>query len=155
MRGAMFVYAATNAEKRYNEKKGITAALFIFVLLAALLVSSGSRMIMELTSSIQYLFSESKTPHFVQMHAGEIDQAKVNTWAEENAMVQQHQIVEMVNIDGSNLFLGAESEKNSVMDIDFVTQNQDFDYLLNLDSEIIQVNDGEIAVPVYYMQQKN
>ncbi|MEC0127903.1 ABC transporter permease [Paenibacillus pabuli] len=136
-----------------TRKKGITAALFIFVLLAALLVSSGSRMIMELTSSIQYLFSESKTPHFVQMHAGELDQAKVNTWAEGNAMVDQHQIVEMVNIDGSNLFLGAESEKNSVMDIDFVTQNQGFDYLLNLNSEIIQVNDGEIAVPVYYMQQ--
>ncbi|WP_339272467.1 FtsX-like permease family protein [Paenibacillus sp. FSL W8-0426] len=136
-----------------SRKKGITAALFIFVLLAALLVSSGSRMIMELTSSIQYLFSESKTPHFVQMHAGEMDQAKVHTWAEDQPMVAQHQIVEMVNIDGANLFLGAESEKNSVMDIDFVAQNQDFDYLLNLNSEIIQVKDGEIAVPVYYMQQ--
>lgn len=134
-------------------KKGITAALFIFVLLAALLVSSGSRMIMELTSSIQYLFSESKTPHFVQMHSGDLDQAKVNTWAEGNAMVEQHQIVEMVNINGANLYLGAESEKNTVMDIDFVTQNQQFDYLLNLNSEIIQVRDGEIAVPVYYLQQ--
>nr|WP_154895068.1 ABC transporter permease [Paenibacillus xylanexedens] len=136
-----------------KRKKGITASLFIFVLLAALLVSSGSRMIMELTSSIQYLFSESKTPHFVQMHAGELDQAKVISWAEADPNVEQHQIVEMVNIDGANLFLGAESEKNSVMDIDFVTQNQDFDYLLNLNSEMIQVNDGEIAVPVYYMQQ--
>ncbi|MDP9699295.1 ABC transporter permease [Paenibacillus sp. FSL K6-1558] len=134
-------------------KKGITAALFIFVLLAALLVSSGSRMIMELTSSIQYLFSESKTPHFVQMHSGDLDQAKVNTWAEGNAMVEQHQIVEMVNINGANLYLGTESEKNTVMDIDFVTQNQQFDYLLNLNSEIIQVRDGEIAVPVYYLQQ--
>ncbi|MDT0124137.1 FtsX-like permease family protein [Paenibacillus sp. RRE4] len=134
-------------------KKGITAALFIFVLLAALLVSAGSRMIMELTSSIQYLFSESKTPHFVQMHSGELDQTKVNTWAEGNAMVEQHQIVEMVNINGANLYLGAESEKNTVMDIDFVTQNQQFDYLLNLNSEIIQVRDGEIAVPVYYLQQ--
>jgi len=134
-------------------KKGITAALFIFVLLAALLVSSGSRMIMELTSSIQYLFSESKTPHFVQMHAGDLDQAKVNTWAEGNEMVEQYQIVEMVNINGANLYLGAESEKNTVMDIDLVTQNQQFDYLLNLNSEIIQVRDGEIAVPVYYLQQ--
>lgn len=135
-------------------KKGITAALFIFVLLAALLVSSGSRMIIELTSSIQYLFFESKTPHFVQMHAGELDQAKVNTWAEGNTMVKQHQIVEMVNIDGADMYLGAESEKNTVMDIDLVTQNQQFDYLLNLNSEIIQVRDGEIAVPVYYLQQK-
>ena len=134
-------------------KKGITAALFIFVMLAALLVSSGSRMIMELTSSIQYLFSESKTPHFVQMHAGDLDRTKVNTWAEGNAMVEQHQIVEMVNINGANLYLGAESEKNTVMDIDLVTQNQQFDYLLNLNSEIIQVRDGEIAVPVYYLKQ--
>lgn len=134
-------------------KKGITAALFIFVLLAALLVSSGSRMIMELTSSIQFLFSESKTPHFVQMHSGDLDQTKVNQWAEGNTLVEQHQIVEMVNIDGANLYLGAESEKNTVMDIDLVTQNQQFDYLLNLNSEIIQVRDGEIAVPVYYLQQ--
>ncbi|WP_440110437.1 FtsX-like permease family protein [Paenibacillus sp. QZ-Y1] len=136
-------------------KKGITAALFIFILLASLLVSSGTRMILELTSSIQHLFTESKTPHFVQMHAGPINEEKVSQWAANNTMVEQYQKVEMLNIDGANLFLGSESEKSSVMDIDFVTQNRDFDYLLNLNSEIIQVQDGEIAVPVYYMQQKN
>ncbi|MFS0855036.1 FtsX-like permease family protein [Paenibacillus taichungensis] len=135
-------------------KKGINIALFVFIMLAALLVSSGTRMIMELTSSIHYLFTESKTPHVVQMHAGELDEPKVNEWAQANEMVDQHQIVEMINIDSSNLFFGAEAEKNSIMDIDFVVQNQDFDYLLNLNSEIVQVKDGEIAVPVYYLQQK-
>ncbi|WP_301246609.1 ABC transporter permease [Paenibacillus vandeheii] len=135
-------------------KKGINIALFVFILLAALLMSSGTRMIMELTSSIHYLFTESKTPHVVQMHAGELDETKVNEWAQANEMVEKHQIVEMINIDGSHLFFGAEAEKNSIMDIDFVVQNQNFDFLLNLDSEIVQVNDGEIAVPVYYFQQK-
>ncbi|WP_413372232.1 FtsX-like permease family protein [Paenibacillus taichungensis] len=135
-------------------KKGINIALFVFIMLAALLVSSGTRMIMELTSSIHYLFTESKTPHVVQMHAGELDEPKVNEWAQANEMVDKHQIVEMINIDGSHLLFGAEAEKNSIMDIDFVVQNQDFDFLLNLDSEIVRVNDGEIAVPVYYLQQK-
>ncbi|OAX47861.1 ABC transporter permease YtrF [Paenibacillus sp. AD87] len=135
-------------------KKGINIALFVFILLAALLVSSGTRMIMELTSSIHYLFTESKTPHVVQMHAGKLDKMKVNEWAQANEMVDKHQIVEMINIDGAHLFFGAEAEKNSIMDLDFVVQNQDFDFLLNLDSEIVRVNDGEIAVPVYYLQQK-
>ncbi|QLG39831.1 ABC transporter permease [Paenibacillus sp. E222] len=135
-------------------KKGINIALFVFILLAALLVSSGTRMIMELTSSIHHLFTESKTPHVVQMHAGKLDEMKVNEWAQANEMVDKHQIVEMINIDGAHLFFGDEAEKNSIMDLDFVVQNQDFDVLLNLDSEIVQVNDGEIAVPVYYLQQK-
>lgn len=135
-------------------KKGINIALFVFILLAALLMSSGTRMIMELTSSIHYLFTKSETPHVVQMHAGELDETKVNKWAQANEMVEKHQIVEMINIDGSHLFFGAEAEKNSIMDIDFVVQNQNFDFLLNLDNEIVQVNDGEIAVPVYYLQQK-
>lgn len=135
-------------------KKGINIVLFVFILLAALLVSSGTRMIMELTSSIQHLFTESKTPHVVQMHVGKLDKMKVNEWAQANDMVDKHQIVEMINIDGAHLFFGAEAEKNSIMDLDFVVQNQDFDFLLNLDSEIVQVNDGEIAVPIYYLQQK-
>src|SRR5690606_33088253 len=59
-----------------------------------------------------------------------------------------------LNVDGSNLYFGEESVKNSIMDIDFVVQNEQFDYLLNLDNEIIRVNDGEIAVPIYFMQQQ-
>ncbi|WP_237690779.1 ABC transporter permease [Paenibacillus caui] len=139
----------------FLRKKGISVALFIFILLAALLVSSGAKMIMELVGSINYLFSEARTPHFVQMHAGELDREKISRFAKESALVESHQVVEMVNIDGSNIYMGAESEKNSVMDNDFVTQNRDFDFLLNLHSEIIRVGDGEIAVPVYYMQQRN
>ena len=41
------------------------------------------------------------------------------------------------------------------MDNGFVKQNSHFDYLLNLNNEKIKVNEGEIAVPIYYMQRKD
>ena len=54
----------------------------------------------------------------------------------------------MITVDGSNLYLGesGNSEENSIMDISFVTQNEGFDYLLDLDNEIIHLSPGEIAV---------
>ncbi|WP_028562060.1 ABC transporter permease [Paenibacillus pinihumi] len=139
----------------FLRKKAMTVTLFIFILLSSLLVSSGTKMIMDLTGSIHNLFTASKIPHFVQMHAGELNREQINNWAKGNEWVENHQVVEMINIDGSNLYLGAESEKNSIMDIGFVVQNQDFDFLLNLNSEVIQVRDGQVAVPVYYMQQND
>ncbi|MDQ0169694.1 ABC transporter permease [Paenibacillus tundrae] len=141
-------------QNEFRRKIGITLTLFIFVLLAAILVASGTRMIIELTHSIEHLFTQSKTPHVVQMHSGEMDRYKVNEWTQANELVDQYQIVDMINVDGSHVYFGVESEKGSIMDMDFVVQNKDFDYLLNMNNEKVQVNDGEIAVPVYYLQEK-
>ena len=142
-------------KKDFKRKKKITIALYIFVLLSALLVASGSKMIMELTSSLNYLFVKSNVPHFVQMHAGENDQAAIDRWAAGNSLVERQQTVEMINIDGSNIYLGSQPtpETNSVMDAGFIKQNPSFDFLLDLDNQVIQVASGEIAVPIYYMQQ--
>ncbi len=141
-------------KKDFQRKKKITIALFIFVMLSALLVASGSSMIMDLTASMNYLFEKSDVPDFVQMHSGDIDQAAIDRWVTGNSLVEKQQTVEMINIDGSNIYLGGRSnpEANSVMDAGFIRQNRSFDYLLDLDNQIIQVNTGEIAVPIYYMQ---
>lgn len=144
-------------KKDFSRQKKVTVVLFIFILLSALLVASGSNMIMELTNSLNYLFTKSDAPHFVQMHAGEIDQTAIDRWTATNSLVERQQTVEMINIDGSNLYIGnsGSTEKNSVMDISFVTQNRQFDFLLDLENKVIQVSPGEIAVPIYYMQEKD
>ncbi len=144
-------------KKDFLKKKSITIALFIFILLSALLVASGSNMIMELSSSLNEFFIKSNAPHFVQMHSGEIDKSAIEQWASGNSLVKSEQTVEMVNIDGSNIYMGknSEPEKNSVMDFDFVKQNNSFDLLLNSESQAVDVAKGEIAVPVYYMQKEN
>ncbi|MFD3445955.1 ABC transporter permease [Microbacteriaceae bacterium 4G12] len=143
--------------KDFHRKKNITIILFIFVMLSALLVSSGSIMFIKLFDSINTLFTTSNTPHFVQMHAGEVAQTEIDRWTSSNSLVKDQQTVEMVNIDGANIFLGNshEPETSSVMDISFVKQNKSFDYLLDLDNKVIQVSKGEVGVPIYYVQKKN
>ncbi len=143
--------------KDFLRKKLITIVVFAFIFLSALLVASGTNLIIELGNSLNALFTKANTPHFVQMHAGPLDQAEIDSWAAANELVTDQQTVEMISMDGSNLYLGENQkpEENSIMDISFVTQNKGFDFLLDLDNEIIQLSPGEIAVPVYYSQQQD
>lgn len=138
-------------------KKSITITLFLFTMLSAMLAAGGTNMIMELTNSMTGLFQKSKVPHFVQMHAGALDPAEIDTWGASHPLVKTSQTAEMIPIDGSSIKMGNNltAENNSVMDILLVKQNRTFDFLLNLDSRIIQVSEGEIAIPVYYMQLYN
>ncbi|MEZ4659191.1 MAG: ABC transporter permease [Caldilineaceae bacterium] len=124
--------------------------------LSAWLVAGGSNLIVELSSALNGLFATAQAPHFIQTHAGEIDQAAIERWSMDNSLVAAQQTAEMITIDGASLYLGDSStaEKESVMDISFVQQNADFDFLLDLDNRIIQVAPGEIAVPIYFMQEK-
>lgn len=143
--------------KDFNRKKLITIVVFAFIFLAALLVASGSNLIIELGNSVNVLFDKAHTPHFVQTHIGALDQSEIDRWTAANEMVTGQQTVEMITIDGSNLYLGDSQspEENSIMDISFVTQNESFDFLLDQDNEIIRLAPGEIAVPVYYSQQRD
>lgn len=135
----------------------ISLVVFVFITLSALLLATGSHLIADTISALNLLFSRAKTPHYVQMHAGEIDRQEIERWAEGNDMVKAYQIVEMISIDGSTLYLNGSqtAEENSIMDIGFATQNRDFDYLLDLENEIAHVSPGEIAVPIYYKQKDN
>jgi len=136
-----------------HRKRSIHLTLLLFIIVASLLMASGARMLVELTTSIGHFFSEAKAPHVVQMHSGDLEVEKISKWALQNELVDQFQIVEMLNVEGSQLYLRGEAEKESVMDVSFVTQNEQFDYLLNLQGEKVQVNEGFIAVPVYYQSK--
>lgn len=144
-------------KRDFQRNKIITTVLFFFIMLSALLIASASHVIMELSGSLNNLLSQSKAPHFVQMHAGLIDKRGIEEFARTHPLVKEQQTVEMLRVDGSNVYIGSseQSEANSVMDIGFVRQNVSFDLLLNLENQVIQVTPGEIAIPIYYMQQKN
>jgi len=144
-------------KKDFLRKKLITIVVFAFIFLAALLVASGTNLMIELGNSLDSLFAKANTAHFVQMHAGPLDQAEIDSWTAANELVSTQQTVEMITMDNANLYLGdsRSSEENSIMDVSFVTQNEGFDFLLDLDNNIIQLEPGEIAVPVYYIQERD
>ncbi|SCL95232.1 ABC transporter, permease protein [Bacillus wiedmannii] len=131
--------------------------LFMFIMLSSLLMASASSNVINLLNSMDQLFKVSNAPHFVQMHAGEINQKSIDSFVAKTPFVKKQQTAEMVQIGGSNIFIKKknQAEHNSVMDISFVKQNSNFDFLLDLNNEVIDVRKGEIGVPIYYMQKYN
>jgi len=59
-------------------KFGALTVVFAFIFLSALLLASGTGIIVELSGSLDRLFVEAKTPHFVQMHSGKINPDRID-----------------------------------------------------------------------------
>ena len=128
--------------------KAITLTTMIFVAAAAMLVSLAAILVVNLSGAIDTLMTRAKTPHFMQMHSGEMDTARLAAFAEQNGDVDEFQVLEFLNVDGAQIVFERSSLADSVQDNGFSVQSEKFDYLLDLDGNIIHVSDGEIYVPI-------
>ena len=63
--------------------------------------------------------------------------------------INEYQVLEFLNVDGAQIIFDEGSLAGSVQDNGFSVQGEKFDYLLDLDGNVIQVSDGEIYVPSY------
>lgn len=133
-----------------SKSKLITLTTMIFVAAASLLVSLVAVLIVNLSGSIDTLMMKAKTPHFMQMHSGEIDMNRLEAFAKGNTYVEDFQVINFLNMDGTNIRLGSNTLTNSVQDNGLTTQSDRFDYLLDLNGKVIQVLDGEVYVPICY-----
>ncbi len=134
------------------KSRTITLTTVIFVAAAALLVSLAAILIVNLSGAVNTLMTQAKTPHFMQMHSGEMDAVRLAAFAEQNSHVEDFQVLEFLNVDGAHIIIGGNSLANSVQDNGFSTQSKKFDYLLDLEGNVINVSDGEIYVPISYMK---
>lgn len=130
--------------------KLITGMTMLFVAVAALLVTLSAVLMVHLTSAIDTLMKQAETSHFLQMHAGEIDQVRLSEFAEQNKYVDEYQMNEFLNVEGSKIHIAGTTLAHSVQDNGFSTQSEKFDYLLDLDGHVIEVANGDIYVPVSY-----
>lgn len=144
-------------KKDILKKKIITIAVSTFIVLSAFLVASGANMVVTLANALDTLFMKADVPHFVQYHAGEIDQGVIDEWTRSNLFIDKQQTSKMLNINGSNIYFREDivNQGNGVMEFMFVKQNEDFDYLLDLESKIVKFEAGEIGVPIYFMEKNN
>ncbi|MFJ8063628.1 ABC transporter permease [Psychrobacillus sp. NPDC096426] len=134
------------------KSKAISLTTIVFVAVSAMLVSLAAILIVNLSGAVDNLMTQAKTPHFMQMHSGEMDTAHLMSFAEQNSNVEEFQVVEFLGIDGAEIILGDKSLANSVQDNGLSVQNEKFDYLLDFDGNILNVSDGELFVPVSYMK---
>lgn len=146
------------------KSKAVTVTTMLFVAAAAMLVALAATLMVNLSGAIDTLMVKAQTPHFVQMHAGAVDMERLAMFADQHEAVADYQVVEFLNIDGAQLVFSSgslassglpvdsRSLADSVQDNGFVVQSEQFDFLLDLEGNIIQVGDGQVYVPVNYMQ---
>jgi putative ABC transport system permease protein len=136
----------------YLRSKAVTLTTVFFVAAAAMLVSLAMILVINLTGAIDSLMVKAKTPHFMQMHSGEIDLERLTVFAEANEDVEEFQVLEFLNFDGAQIKLANKSLAGSLQDNGISVQSKKFDYLLDLDSNLITASDGELYVPLSYMR---
>lgn len=134
------------------KSKVIALTTTLFIAVAAMLVSLAAILAVHLYGALDTLMTKARTPHFTQMHSGEIDIERLKHFAERNSHVDTFQVNEFLNMDGSQFDFGDKTLADSVQDNGLSVQSEKFDFLLDLEGNVIHAAQGEIYVPVSYMK---
>ena len=135
-----------------KRNKLVTLTLVLFIACASLLASLAAALAVNLSDAINALMARAETPHFLQMHSGDIDMEQLSAFASNNSDVDKFQVLRFLNLEGGAIRLGDELLTDSTQDNGLSVQSGSFDYLLDLEGNIIQPEDGQLYVPVCYLQ---
>ena len=133
--------------------KLLAVSICFFMTASAFLAALAGMLSAGLLGSVEVLMEKAKTPDFLQMHTGTIEEEEVFRFAGENEAVESCQILKFLNLSNASLTLGGHSMKDSTQDNGVCTQSAAFDFLLDMENEVITVREGEIYVPVCYRQE--
>jgi len=139
--------------KDFKRNRVITTALAVFLILSALMMAGGLRVAGTMISSLNGLNELAVPPDYLQMHKGTYDEDAFKDFVESHEYIKNSLIVEMLDIRNANIIYRGETLEKCLMDNGFVAQNEGFDFLLNMENEIAVVRNGEIGVPVYYVEE--
>ncbi len=144
----------------FKKNKEGNVAIFLFMTLAVMIGSILVLVIGQLFGSINSLYEVAKPPHFLQMHKGELDKAQVEAFSDKYDGLVECQIVEMLDIYGDEISIikgnnETFSLKECRLDIGFVTQNPTYDLLVDKYREKVELDKGQIGIPVIVHEQFN
>jgi putative ABC transport system permease protein len=152
---------AIRSRYTYNDlinNKGVNIALLVILILSAFLMATGAMVMERLIGSVNQLFDEARPPHFLQMHKGEYDAAALESFAADHPEIDTWLIEDMLGFDSAAIaWERAETGESgdladSLIDNLFVTQNEEFDFLLDETGAIPEPASGEVYVPISYQQ---
>lgn len=136
-----------------KENRLLAITTWLFMAISAFMFALTCFLFVSLLTSVDTLMEEAQTPDFLQMHAGKIEKEPLIQFAEKNEKVRDYQILNFLNLENSSMILKGHSLADSTQDNGVCVQSGSFDYLLDLENEMIQVSDGEIYVPVCYRKE--
>ena len=133
-----------------RKNKLIAIIIAAFITAAAVLTSVAAMLGINLFGAVDRLMEDARAIHFLQMHSGEIDAGALSHFARTQGNVEAFQLARFLNVNGPDIFIGDHSLEESIQDNGFSTQNDDFDFLLDLDGNVIHPADGQVYVPLSY-----
>ena len=136
-----------------RQKQWMTVMSTVFMTASAALIALTVRLFMNLLTSMDLLMKLAETPDYLQMHTGTVDQDCIARFAEQHPEIRKWQICGFLNLENSQISLGGHNLADSTQDNGLYTQGQQFDYLLDLQNNRLQVSQGEVYVPVCYRSQ--
>ncbi|MDR1078292.1 MAG: ABC transporter permease [Propionibacteriaceae bacterium] len=135
-----------------RQGKLIAATVAAFITVAAMLTAVAAMVGVNLFGAIDHLRERARAVDFLQMHSGAIDQERLQDFADSQAEVEAYQLARFLNVDASEILIGGSSLEGSVQDNAFSTQNELFDFLLDLNGQVIHPADGQVWVPLGYLK---
>jgi putative ABC transport system permease protein len=142
----------------FKKNRTGSVALILFMTLAAGLMVVATIVVTQLMTSLTGMYETAKPPHFLQMHKGEINQKAIDELNSSYDGVTAWQTVAMIDVYGDDLKVRGDDEfslSEVRLDISLVKQNKEYDLLLDNDRNVINVNKGEIGIPVILMDSYN
>lgn len=136
-----------------RDSKLITATTTIFITVAAMLVALAMILSVNLAGSIDTLMEKTQSPHYMQMHTGELNEPRLAKFVKDNGNVAAYEASEFLNLSGSDIEIGEHSFADSVEDNGLAVQNKNLDYFVDMDNQPIQPQPGELYVPVAFKKQ--
>ena len=128
-------------------------SVFAFFTVSSVLFAVTLCLAVQLTGSVSSLMTVAKTPDFLQMHAGDLDEDKIEEFSDLQEDVREFQICRFLNIDSNYFCLSDCSLSGSTQDNGVCIQSERFDFLVDTNNQIPILREGEIGVPVCYMRQ--
>lgn len=136
-----------------KENRLLSVSTWLFMALSGFLFALACFLFLNLLGSVDRLMEKAQTPDFLQMHAGEISEEELARFARENESVREYQTLRFLNLDNGTLSLNGHSLADSTQDNGVCVQSGKFDYLLDLENQVIEPSQGEIYVPVCCRQE--
>lgn len=137
-----------------RRSKLITATVTVFILISAMLTALAASLSANLFGAIDHMLLSARSVHYMQMHTGAVDMEQLRRFANTNGSVEDVQVLEFLNLEGADIVIGDDSLADSMQDNGLAVQGERFDFLLDLNGEIIRPANGEMYVPLYYMQER-
>ena len=137
----------------FKSNKLITISTCVFMTVTSLLLGLAIFLFASLAFSIDSLMTKAETPHFLQMHTGELNESRIDEFVQSRNDVEKKQICRFLNLQNGSISIRDKSFETNMQDNGLCCQSECFDYLVDGENSVIRVSNGEVYVPVAYKNE--